>query len=175
MIRIRNETLTCSYCGHYQPITTEHKFCPDCLGSEYLKESDLKLTRLVPVSQKWTRKTEELTSDELAERLPAYKHAQLHGHTERDKAHIAAQRLDIENEYKKIIHHAKIEHDGLLWLLDHGIKTNNVIYYDHKRIFSFGWRNPLSDDMRNAVLEVISEFPFPYELVCANGNTLEGY
>lgn len=56
------------------------------------------------------------------------------------------------------------EQDGLLWLIDHGIKTDNVIFYDHRQMFTFGWRDKVKAAERDAILDVISEFPFEYEI-----------
>lgn len=60
------------------------------------------------------------------------------------------------------------------WLLDHGISIENVIYYSHTDTFCFGWRDKCGAEFVGQVLEVISEFPYPYEIKCADGRKLEG-
>mgnify|MGYP000721086373 CR=1 FL=1 len=67
---------------------------------------------------------------------------------------------------------AKAEHDGMIWLMDHGISIDNVIYYNHTGKFSFGWRTPLAKDVVSRILDVISEFPFAYEIKCDDKRTL---
>lgn len=168
---LRDNTLSCKYCGK-QSLKTEAspEFCPHCIGSEYLTEKDLFLTRLAPVSFKGDRKP--LTDEELAILKPKYINAQSHGNTERDKARLAKQRTDMLAKRNQAIKKATIEYDGLTWLLDHGIKIDNCIYYDHINRFSFGWRSPVSDSVKNAILEVVSEFPFNYEIKCEDGKTL---
>jgi hypothetical protein len=101
------------------------------------------------------------------------KAAQLHGSTERGKERIAKERADLETEYRKEKAAAKTKHDGFLWLMDHGINTENCIYYSHTDRFSFGWRNPVDKEMESAILDVISEFPFAYEIKTADGRKLD--
>lgn len=174
MAEVRRNTHKCGYCGAHEPAQKGYVFCPHCLDSEYLKESDLKLTRMRPIDESGPRgEFKPLSDAERAYLLPLYKAAQLHGSTERGKARKAKQRLDIENKFKKETRSAKIEHDGLLWLLDHGLSIDNVIYYTHTGVFSFGWRSPVSADVRDGILEVISEFPFAYEIKCADGRKPE--
>lgn len=43
------------------------------------------------------------------------------------------------------------------------LAMQNVIYYDHTGRFGFGWREPLSDVELSTVLDIISEFSFPYD------------
>lgn len=58
----------------------------------------------------------------------------------------------------------EIEKEGMLWLWDKGFSLDNVIYYSHTGKFGFGWRSPLSDVVASKLLDIISEFPFPYEI-----------
>lgn len=69
--------------------------------------------------------------------------------------------IDITN---KKIRDEQTELTGRLWLMDHGLSIENVIYYHHRHIFTFGWRKPVRDAERDAILDVISEFPFEYEI-----------
>ena len=66
------------------------------------------------------------------------------------------------------------ELDGKLWLMDHGLDIENVIYYSHRDIFTFGWRELLTFEEQSAIRDVISEFPFEYELKTKDLGTLSG-
>lgn len=174
MREIRRNVDKCGYCGKQEPAAKGYVFCPHCLDSEYLKESELHLTRMACIADR-DKPRAPLTEAERAHLLPLYRDAQLHGSTERGTARLAKQRADIEAKFRTETANAKAERDGLIWLLDHGIKIDNCIYYSHTAKFSFGWRSPVSDDIRGRLLQIISEFPFPYEIKCADGKTLEGY
>lgn len=163
MKNIRDNTLVCGYCGKYEPITSEKIFCEKCLDSEYLERKDLHLLRFFPVALH-NPKRAELTEAELSELLPQYKEAQLHGNTERGKKRIAEKRASIEKEYQQTTTNAKTELDGLLWLMDNGINTDNCIFYNHKNIFSFGWRNPTDESIKDELVELLKNFPFAYEI-----------
>jgi len=163
MSEVRNNTAKCGYCGHQEPAGL-NEFCPECLGSQYLKAEDLKLTRMLKVSKQFGTERKELTDSELAERMPLYIEAQTVGRTERDKRAIAKERLDIVKEFEEKTQAATTKRDGMLWLMDNGLRTDNVIYYSHTDTFCFGWRTPLSGELLNRVLDIISEFPFKYEI-----------
>lgn len=74
------------------------------------------------------------------------------------------QRQAIIDQAAKKIREETTERDGKLWLFDHGLDIENVIYYSHRDIFTFGWREPVSDEEANKILDIISEFPFEYEI-----------
>lgn len=162
MRSIRANTCACGYCGKQEPISKGLKFCDACIGSEYLEPKELYLLRMLPISAKHERA--ELTEAEKAYLLPIYKDAQLHGHTPRDKARITEKRAELEEDYKKAIKTAETEYKGFTWLLDHGIKTDNVIYYSHMNKFSFGWRKPIPAEIKSELLNTLKQFPYPFEL-----------
>lgn len=170
--QLRREWTKCGYCGALEHAPKGYVFCPHCLGSEYLKREDLKLTRMRPVADEDSGPRPELTEAEAAHLVPLYIEAQTHGNTERDKARIAKARADLVKERDTAIRVANTKHDGFMWLMDRGIKTDNVIYYSHTDRFSFGWRQPVDADVVSRILDVISEFPFQYEIKCADGRTL---
>lgn len=172
MSRIRRNTMACGYCGKQENKSTAQPFCRHCLGSEYLTEKDLPQTRMQPVCDGRDRKP--LTEAERAERLPLFREAQIHGRTEADKARIAKARASLLADYDATIRNATTKRDAMLWLMDRGIKTDNVIFYSHTGRFSFGWRTKLDADTAAALLAVISEFSWPYDLLCADGRTLSG-
>jgi hypothetical protein len=175
MREIRRNTNVCGYCGKYQPAANGAVFCDKCLDSPYLKASELHLLRMVAADESGKPQYHRapLTEAESAYLLPLYREAQLHGSTERGKARIAKERADLEAEYLKTTAAAKTKRDGFLWLMDHGINTENCIYYNHTDRFSFGWRQPVDKEAESAILDVISEFPFAYEIKTADGRKLE--
>lgn len=174
MKEARAKTYKCGYCGaHYGPY---HKPLPDdmacnaCLDSEYLTVKDLPLLRLVAVSAK---RDDKHGAGIIGLLMPRYKQAQLHGSTERGKKRIAEKRERIEKDYKAAIHKAETEYKGFTWLMDNGINTDNVIYYSHTNLFCFGWRgNGIDKELESDLLDVISEFPFAYEIKCEDGRKL---
>lgn len=167
MKEIRANILKCGYCGKQEPATKGYVFCPHCLDSEYLKVEDLKAgaTRMQPVSYgsgKWM----VLTGAELIELMPKYKDAQLHGSTERGKARLAKKRADVEAKYKSDLHKTETEHNGLVWLMDNGVSTDNVIYYSHTDRWAFGCRTPITDaEMRSELIGILNEFPYAYDII----------
>lgn len=173
LVEVRRNRKACGYCGHQEEAQKGTVFCPHCIDSEYLEAKELHLTRMVYVMNKGDRKP--LTDAEKAHLLPLYKEAQLqlHGTTARRKARLVQQRSDIEAKFKSATHNTKAEHDGFIWLLDHGVKIDNVIYYSHTGKFSFGWHLPISDEIKSELLDLISEFPFAYEIKCVTGAKLE--
>lgn len=176
MREIRRNTVACGYCGRQEAAAKGSVFCPACLDSAYLKESDVRAgaTRLRAVDE-GRNNWQALTEAESAYLLPVYKEAQLHGTTERGKARIAKAKADIEAKAAKSIKNAAAERDGMLWLWERvpGI-LENTIYYDHTGRFGFGWREPMGDAQASGLLEIISEFPFPYDIKTAKNSTHGG-
>lgn len=176
MREIRRNTAACGYCGAQEPAQKGYVFCPHCIGSEYLKASELHLTRMRPVDTPFSENRAPLSDAERAHLLPLYRDAQLQGNTARDRARVAKARAGIVSKRDNAIRNATMEHDGFAWLMDHGIKTDNVIFYSHAGRFCFGWRaNGCDAELVSAILDCISEFPFPYEVKCADGRNLQGY
>lgn len=85
----------------------------------------------------------------------------------------AKKRKEIVDQCDKTIRDETIERDGKLWLFDQGLDMENVIYYKHRDIFTFGWREKVSEAEASKILDVISEFPFEYEIKLAD-RTLSG-
>lgn len=174
MRELRRNTHKCGYCGKQEPAAKGYVFCPHCIDSEYLTEKDLPLTRMRSVENSGVLGTfAPLTEAERAHLLPLFRDAQLHGTTERGKARIAKQRADIAADLVRTNKHAQAKHDGLIWLLDHSVNIDNVIYYDTGR-FGFGWRKPVDAAIVSQLLGIISEFGHPYDIKCADGRTLSG-
>jgi hypothetical protein len=56
------------------------------------------------------------------------------------------------------------ERDGMLWLVNHDLPTDNAIFYSHAGRFCFGWRNPITGDAKAQLLAKLTDFPFPYDV-----------
>lgn len=174
MREARRNTNKCGYCGKQEPAAKGYVFCPHCIDSEYLTEAQLPLTRMVPVRDT-NKPRAELTDAERAHLLPLFKDAQIHGSTERGKARIERRRRDIEAKYSSAIVNATAERDGARWLIDRAPQMlDNWIYYSHTGRHCFGWRKPLDNGPLSALLDIISEFPFAYDIKTADGRTLSG-
>jgi hypothetical protein len=179
MAEARRVTLKCGYCGcqygpHHKPapepvVEGGGAFCLRCLDNEYLKPEELHLLRLAPVAEDDKRERAKLTEDERAVLMPLYVTRQTTGNDSRAKKRRDNARADGVKKFEKETAAATTERDGMLWLWDHNVSLDNVIYYSHTGKFSFGWRSPLSDEVASAFLDLLCEFPFPYELVTAKG------
>ena len=156
MCRIRDTTYQCGYCGAYY-VNPAEGFCDKCLGSEYLKPTDLYLLRLIPISSKDGR--EALTNGEWETLLVSYKAHQ--------KARLLEKAWKITADQTKKIADEQTTMDGYVWLLERGIDVDNVIFYAHESMFCFGWRHRLTA-IESA--ELISEldrtprFSWPYRI-----------
>jgi len=158
---LRKEIFKCGYCGKQYHGEPENEFCMACLDSEYLTKENLFLLRIKNMMDNKNRI--ELTEEEEKLLIPLYTEAQIKGSTEKGKKRIEEERQYLLKERDKIIKNANTEYDGLIWLMDRGIKTDNVIYYDHEGKFCFGWRNKLSHEIRKELRKELELFPFKYE------------
>ncbi len=164
MRQVRRETLKCGYCGkHYQTADNPGEFCSACLDSEYLKESELHLLRLRPAGE-WNTDRPVLTDEERATLLPLYVQRQTTGNDSRAVQRKAKIRRSVIDKYTRNQKTNETEYKGFIWFLDHGINTENCIYYSHTDKFSFGWRQPVSASVKSSLLDVLTEFPFEYEI-----------
>lgn len=164
MTAIRLAVVKCGYCGKQHDAAEGKVFCDACLDSDYLTKDTLHLLRLMPASFNGTRGP--LSPAEAADLEPRFTAAKIHGTTERGKARIAKERADIIAKADSVTRHAIQERDGFLWLMDRGLNTSNVIYYKHigPGVFSFGWRTKLDKETADSLLDIMSEFPFEYQL-----------
>jgi hypothetical protein len=171
MREARRSTDACGYCGKQEPRGL-YAFCPHCIGNVYLKESDIHLLRMRPIDQDKPRNSRALlTEAEQAQLLPLHREAQLKARTEADSKRLGEIRQKIENAYAKSTSNAKTERDGFIWLLDQGLGVGiveNCIFYAHTQTFSFGWRNPVSEEIKSRLLDILTEFPFAYEIKTQN-------
>jgi len=158
----RHNTLKCRYCGHMELRSAGLVFCPACFGSEYLTEDYLYLTRLMFIDD--NDDCQPLTSDELEYLLPRYVDAQTKGKAAWSKKRLAEQRESLQRDYKKGLDVVKTKYNGFTWLLDHDVNIDNCLYYSHTNKFSFGWKSPVSAAVKSALLDILCEFPFDYEI-----------
>ena len=166
MVAARADRHTCGYCGK-QYTTAELPdggFCAACLGSEYLKESELRLLRLRPVTAGFRYKAPELSDAEFAVMIPRYVEAQSTATSARAKARAASDRERVIRERDAAKANAEDKAAGLLWLLDRGWPLSNVIYYYHTRRFCFGWRTPVTGAVKSKLLDLLCEFPHDYDI-----------
>jgi hypothetical protein len=120
------------------------------------------MLRLIPVCNRGTRA--QLTDNELGELLLLYVERQTTGKDSRAAKAKAQKRRDIVEKYQHAIRAAKAEHDGMMWLMDHDIPVDNVIYYTHTEKFCFGWRQPMERSVISRLLDILSEFQWDYEI-----------
>jgi hypothetical protein len=157
MKSIRDNTLQCGYCGATYPKESGQVFCDRCLDSEYLKPDELKLLRLLPIGNgEWNHDRPELTDEERATLTILYEAGR--------KKVYARKKENLRKRYDEHYRQQTIEYNGLVWLLDHGIDMENCIYYSHLNTFTFGWRNPVTDEERARIEERIDGFPYRYEI-----------
>lgn len=179
MVRIRETTFGCGYCGKQYTelpekyalgqsatllLTSGSYFCAACLDSPYLKMEDLHLLRLHPVTRRW-ESFPPLSAEELAELHPIYVHRQTTEAGSRAVLQIQKLRQEISAKRDRDVRRAEMEFSGMTWLMDHNVSTENVIYYSHNERFSFGWRNSGLDKAVAAELRTkLAGFPFPYDI-----------
>lgn len=172
MRALRQNVLVCGFCGaNYDREDFGGEFCVRCLGSEYLKESQIHLLRLLSVAAGRFSVRAELSDTERTVMLPLYIDRQTKDSESRAVARRKKVREDVENKFLAETEAARIEHDGFIWLLDHDISIENCIYYSHTGKFSFGWRQPVSEGVKSRLLEMLTEFGYSYEIKAESGVT----
>lgn len=178
MVEVRQNRLKCGYCGKQydkrdQPAPPV--FCHGCLGSQYLKPEDLKLTRIEPVINQTFA---PLTAEELAELMPRYQAEQAGKGSERAVKAREALGREIQKKYKDKMEEASEEYTGMQWLFEHGCSLRlmeNCIYYSHTRVFSFGWREALGEGADlDWLMANLSEFPGEYNIKTSHRGTIGG-
>ena len=170
MVAILTGTAKCGYCGHKAPVG-EKDFCDKCLSSRHLSEEDLHLLRMQPIEEPGLRETVKserqryrkrapLTEQERETLLPKYVEAQTNG-----KHELAQKALsDAKEKCERKVKLANMEYDGTVRIAEAGIPLDNVIFYEHTETFCFGWRNGLSDEVKEALKEKLKDFPYKLEL-----------
>lgn len=171
MREIRRNTNKCGYCGRNEPAAKGYVFCPHCIDSEYLKEGDLHMLRMVAIDQLHLPSDTirpALTDAEREHLIPIYKKAQKEGATARGIARIASLRKKTADDYAKTLAEAKAKHDGALWLIDNAPwLIENWIYYSHTGRHCFGWRRKLTKEEAASAAADLAGFPADYYLETA--------
>lgn len=171
MVELRQRRHVCGYCGHKEN-NASGTFCRKCLGSQYLKETELHLLRMLPVAE-FLPDRAPLTAAELAMLHPLWVKRQKASQTERLKVRVQGQRDkaaklvdEARVQAEKDITEAAMKAEAIEFLLDHELFSlpDNMIYYSHTGRFAFGWRKKLTKDERSALLDVVSEFPYDYDI-----------
>lgn len=150
--QLRDNTFKCGYCGK-QYTETIPEYCYNCLGSEYLKPGDLHLLKLKAISDNTPRP--ETVPEEIKTK---YLIEQKKGRTKRleQRKQDALKRIETDKE------NSLIEYNAFKWLIENNINYNNYIYYSHKNIFCFGWRNSIKD--KEELKQQLNKFPYNYEI-----------
>ena len=168
MIAVLQGTAKCGYCAHQAPVG-EKDFCDKCISSPYLEVSNLRLLRMEPIEAperrtgktlKVPRNAKPLTEAESAVIMPRYVEAQTKVRQEKEKELRAAIKRNLEQKVEL----AETDAKGMLWLLDAGISVENLIFYPHTKTFCFGWRNPVSKEVKAELVEKLKQFPFDFEI-----------
>ena len=170
MVAILTGIAKCGYCGHKAPVG-EKDFCDKCLGSPHLEEGDLHMLRMQPIEEpglretvkserKRYRKRAPLTEQERETLLPRYVEAQTKTLQELSQKAISDALKKCERKVKL----ANVEYDGMRRIAEAGIPLDNVIFYEHTETFCFGWRNGLSDEVKEVLKEKLKDFPYKLEL-----------
>jgi hypothetical protein len=163
MEEARENTLKCGYTGAQFPSSAGMKFntTQAALGSCFLKEEEIYLLRLVPVfAENTSNPRAKLTTEEKNFLLPLYLSAQSRTRGEARKE----QRAAVEKEFADDSRRAKIEYEGKIWLLDHGVNLENAIFYNHTERFCFGWRNAYGENAAQAMRAALNGFPFAFDI-----------
>ena len=165
MVEIRANTYTCGYCGNKEYVPAGGKlsdwFCHKCLGSEYTEEGRLHMQVMLPVftSFKAERNKIERTPEELARQLSLYRDAQTVALNKRNDKKLA----DALAKRNATVAAANEEYAGFKLMMDNSMNVENCIYYTHTRIFSFGWKNELSEEVAKILLSKLRSINFPYQ------------
>jgi len=158
MIAVRQNTYVCGYCGEHYSSSKSH--CTACLGSEYLKESDLNLLQLVPAAVANPKR--RLSPEVLAELKQQWRVAQA--------ATDAGKQIkflnSVKEEHAKTLKSANIELDGYHRMVAVDLPASKAIFYKHTNTFCFGWQSPLDREVAESFLKRLRATKFPYKVVC---------
>lgn len=169
MEAVRRETFACGYTGkQFSRAEADalggFNVTPGGLRGFALKESELHLLRLLPIWPEADRR-QPLTAAERERLLPLYIQ-------ERERVDAEArekQRAEVLTEFDAEQAKAIAERDGKLWLLDRGIRLENVIFYSHTGRFSFGWREPYGPNAAASLAKSLEGFPFAFDIKTEGG------
>lgn len=143
MKSVREETCKCGYCGknYYKP---DFEFCNSCLDSEYLKEEDLPLLKLVPVSKERNRYNSKSKIEVPQSLIDEFNRRQTYAaEVTRPAAELKRSQKDLLRKIGELSNKAaafqRLEQIAQ-WLFDNNVNTSNFIFYDHTQTVCIGWR-----------------------------------
>ncbi len=127
----RKNVHICQYCGqmYHKPENLKDGFCVSCIGSEYLKKSDLHLLRVQPILGK-----------KHVVNVPKW-FIDLYD-TEQKKARLKKLEKEQKNklaDLQKNIAAAEIEYNLFKLLISKGVNYKAAIYYKHSNTLNFNW------------------------------------
>lgn len=151
---LRQNTFQCGYCGHQEMISEFNRnqpWCKECVDSQYLKEDDLHLLRLLPVSLSFSSNR---TDDPPQWLVQSYKERQQKANELRLKKRHQERLEDIEKQRSGVNKEYTFKHAlnyvGLSWQY-----IDNLIYYRHNDTFCFGYRTRLSQQDKDRITQAV--------------------
>lgn len=165
----RSTMVKCSFCGHKEQ-KSEKVFCDKCLGSQYLKESELHLTRLVSVLTPCSERGKNLSIS--PEHREMYRIAQLQQKIEyiRQQAERRNKKIvELKETLKKEIEQKTYKCEIQCMVLEAGFDIDNLIYYAHKNEWVWGWNKPLSQEESEIIRS--ANLPFDFTIKMKDGTT----
>jgi hypothetical protein len=72
----------------------------------------------------------------------------------------------IKEKRDKAVIAANTEYEGMMWLVNNDvpINLNNVIYYEYRNLFVFGFNKLIPEFLMNHLISLLSGFPFRFKL-----------
>lgn len=141
----------CRYCGKIVGYNPDGNFHVDCFSSEYLKE--IRLTAFKRIHEKTPKEIEEIPTDIFM----------LYWQKQRETWRTKFLEMKQDNLDKAIsrIKSAETEHMIQLFLLDHFFTDfDNLIFYDHKNEFCFGWRKSYNKEEAEKLQNLLENIGF---------------
>lgn len=145
---LRRNRYVCGFCNFQTEVPQEHEyFCPKCLGSEFLREEDLYLTRLVSLSEE-RNKDEKIPENILS----------LYNIKQNYRLQVEKERalLQIDKDIKELRKKKNI----ISSIYDLGIdyRSSSLIYYGHKDTLSLRYPNGLKGSEKKQLKEKLKDF-----------------
>lgn len=152
LIAARENRCKCGYCGKQYDKATAPQYCDNCIGSEYLKAEDLHLLQVGPILEEKTRRAGSVPAEMVVE----YEEAQRVARAARLEKRHAAELQRIEDKKRA----ADIEYRTMKKLIEHGAPVDNLIYYGHRGVFTYGWREKLPAAAAEKLLDKVCKIQF---------------
>lgn len=160
-------TYNCGYCGAQYPeakAAALNYCCDSCISSPLLKLDHIHMLKLIPMID--GNKKRAFDADQLAQVKDAVINAQLQATQTRAAAYFPKKLEELKANHEKALKHLNHEFNAMQWLLNHNISIEDVIYYNHKNLLSFGWRGDgMEPEKAEKLKALLNGFPFEYEIV----------